>query len=44
MAKKILFDGSKTATGVSVQTGGNKFALKATKEVILSAGAAPAID
>ena len=39
MAKKILFDGSKTATGVSVQTGRDTFTLTATKEVILSAGA-----
>lgn len=39
LAKKILFDGSKTATGVTVQTGGHTFTLTATKEVILSAGA-----
>lgn len=38
MAKKVLFDGSKTATGVTVQTGGKEYTLTATKEVILSAG------
>ncbi|ESZ93697.1 putative glucose-methanol-choline (gmc) oxidoreductase [Sclerotinia borealis F-4128] len=38
LAKKILFDESKTATGVLVETGGYPFTLTATKEVILSAG------
>lgn len=38
MAKKILFDESKKATGVLVETGGYPFTLSATKEVILSAG------
>lgn len=38
MAKKILFDESKTATGVLVETGGYPFTLTANKEVILSAG------
>ncbi|KAJ8068724.1 hypothetical protein OCU04_002423 [Sclerotinia nivalis] len=38
MAKKILFDDSKTATGVLVETGGYPFTLTANKEVILSAG------
>ncbi|KAF4815036.1 Dehydrogenase patE [Colletotrichum siamense] len=39
MAKKILFDSSKTATGVVVNTGLVTYTLKARKEVILSAGA-----
>ncbi|KAF5879168.1 putative gmc oxidoreductase protein [Botrytis fragariae] len=38
MAKKILFDDSKKATGVLVETGGYPFTLTANKEVILSAG------
>ncbi|TEY60588.1 hypothetical protein BOTCAL_0180g00200 [Botryotinia calthae] len=38
MAKKILFDESKKATGVLVETGGYPFTLSSTKEVILSAG------
>lgn len=43
LAKKIVFDGSKKATGVTVQTGGRTFILTATKEVILSAGAVSVI-
>ncbi|KAK6206955.1 GMC oxidoreductase [Colletotrichum tabaci] len=41
LAKKILFDGSKTATGVVVSSnlGLTTYTLKARKEVILSAGA-----
>lgn len=39
LAKKILFDGSKRATGVEVDTAGVKYTLFANKEVILSAGA-----
>lgn len=39
LAKKILFDSSKTATGVLVETSGVQYTLHATKEVILSAGA-----
>lgn len=39
MAKKILFNPSKTATGVSVETGGKIYTLRAKKEVVLSAGA-----
>ncbi|KAM3068247.1 hypothetical protein ACMFMG_011291 [Clarireedia jacksonii] len=38
MAKQILFDESKTATGVLLETGGMPFTLSANKEVILSAG------
>lgn len=38
MAEKILFDGSKTATGVQINTGGVQYALNARKEVILAAG------
>ena len=37
IAKKILFDGT-TATGVQVETGGLSYTLKASKEVIVSAG------
>ena len=44
MAKKILFNESKTATGVSVQTGGKHYTLRARKEVILSAGAVSLIS
>ncbi|GAB7355763.1 hypothetical protein MBLNU459_g6448t1 [Dothideomycetes sp. NU459] len=39
MAKKIVFDANKTATGVIVDVAGMTFSLNATKEVILSAGA-----
>ena len=38
MAQKILFNDKNAATGVSVQTGGTTYTLKAKKEVILSAG------
>lgn len=38
MGKQILFDSQKTATGVSVVTGGESYSLSARKEVILSAG------
>ena len=39
LAKQVLFDGNKTATGVLVETGGFNYTLSASKEVILSAGA-----
>ncbi|KAH8780210.1 putative glucose-methanol-choline oxidoreductase [Diaporthe sp. PMI_573] len=39
MAKKILFDSSKKATGVLVDTQGFQYTLNANKEVIVSAGA-----
>ncbi|QSZ35459.1 hypothetical protein DSL72_008329 [Monilinia vaccinii-corymbosi] len=39
LAKKILFDESKKATGVLLETSGYPFTLTAKKEVILSAGA-----
>lgn len=39
LARKILFDGNATATGVVVTTAGYNFTLSATREVILSAGA-----
>ena len=39
LAKKILFDGQKKATGVLVDTSGVQYLLSATREVILSAGA-----
>ncbi|KAI1299043.1 putative glucose-methanol-choline oxidoreductase [Xylaria venustula] len=38
MAKKIVFDANKTATGVIVDTEGFEYVLSARKEVILSAG------
>lgn len=38
MAKKIVFDGKKTATGVLVNTAGAEYLLTARKEVIVSAG------
>ncbi|KAI0399562.1 putative glucose-methanol-choline oxidoreductase [Xylaria palmicola] len=38
LAKKILFDAEKKATGVVVNTMGAQYELKANKEVILSAG------
>ncbi|KAK5637449.1 hypothetical protein RRF57_013164 [Xylaria bambusicola] len=37
-AKKILFDEEKRATGVEVDTLGNRYLLAASKEVIISAG------
>ena len=39
LAKRLLFDQDKTATGVVVNTAGVEYALSATKEVVLSAGA-----
>lgn len=39
LAKKILFDANKKATGVVVSTAGIPYTLKARKEVIVSAGA-----
>lgn len=39
LAKKILFDGNKTATGVLVETEGVPYTISAKREVILSAGA-----
>lgn len=39
VAKKILFDANKTATAVSVVTGGISYVLSAKKEIILAAGA-----
>ncbi|KAI9786522.1 MAG: hypothetical protein M1816_007904 [Peltula sp. TS41687] len=39
LAKRILFDGNKVATGVLVDTEGAKYTLSAKKELILSAGA-----
>ena len=39
LAKKILFDANKTATGVHVDTAGKAYSLFASKEVILAAGA-----
>ncbi|CRG83312.1 choline dehydrogenase and related flavoproteins [Talaromyces islandicus] len=39
LAKKILFNGEKQATGVEVSSGFSTFQLTANKEVILSAGA-----
>ncbi|KAI4258800.1 MAG: hypothetical protein L6R42_004894 [Xanthoria sp. 1 TBL-2021] len=38
LATKILFDANKTATGVSVQTGGLPYTLHTRHEIILSAG------
>lgn len=38
MAKKILFDGSKKATGVQVDTEGLGYTISAAKEVIVSGG------
>ena len=38
MAKRILFDGKKRATGVVVDTGGREYILAAHKEVIVSGG------
>jgi len=39
LAKQVLFDGNKTATGVLVETAGFNYTLSASREVILSAGA-----
>ncbi|KAL8860930.1 MAG: hypothetical protein Q9178_002685 [Gyalolechia marmorata] len=39
LAKTILFDGKKKATGVVVDTQGRQYTLTATREVILTAGA-----
>ncbi|KAJ4413891.1 hypothetical protein N0V82_008246 [Gnomoniopsis sp. IMI 355080] len=39
MAKRLLFDGSKTATGVYVDTAGADYTISARKEVIMAAGA-----
>ena len=39
MAKKILFNANKAATGVQVDTAGSIYNINANKEVILSAGA-----
>ncbi|EMC94411.1 hypothetical protein BAUCODRAFT_73291 [Baudoinia panamericana UAMH 10762] len=39
LAKRILFDSTKTATGVVVETRGLPFTISARREVILSAGA-----
>ena len=39
LAKQVLFDGNKTATGVLVETGGFNYTLSASTEVILAAGA-----
>ncbi|KAF7514170.1 hypothetical protein GJ744_004495 [Endocarpon pusillum] len=38
MAKRIIFDSDKRATGVEVDTGGLKYVLNAGREVIVSAG------
>ncbi|KAI1404103.1 GMC oxidoreductase [Hypoxylon fuscum] len=38
MAKKVLFDDSKSATGVLVDTAGMEYTISARKEVILSGG------
>ena len=38
MAKKVLFNGSNLATGISVQTSGKEYMLTARKEVNISAG------
>ncbi|KAL5349091.1 hypothetical protein ACLOAV_005379 [Pseudogymnoascus australis] len=39
LAKKVVFDTKKRATGVSVETGGKVYTLSARNEVVLSAGA-----
>ncbi|MCJ1392119.1 hypothetical protein MMC18_004986 [Xylographa bjoerkii] len=39
LAKRIVFDGTKAATGVVVNTEGKEYILSAKKEIILSAGA-----
>ena len=38
LVNKVLFDGQKKATGVSVQTNGVTYTLSARKEVVVSAG------
>ena len=38
MAKKVLFDTNKKATGVIAGTEGKEYTLSATKEVIVTAG------
>ena len=38
LAKRILFGGNKTATGVLVETRGSQYTISAKREVILSAG------
>jgi len=38
LAKQVLFDGTKRATGVRVDTAGTEYVLSAKKEVILAAG------
>lgn len=38
LAKQVLFDGAKRATGVRVDTAGTEYVLSAKKEVILAAG------
>ncbi|KAL8697026.1 MAG: hypothetical protein Q9224_002503 [Gallowayella concinna] len=39
VAKKILFDGEKRATGVLLDTGGWEYQIQANREVVVSAGA-----
>lgn len=39
LAKKILFDADKKATGVDVETRGKKYTLSAKREIIVSSGA-----
>jgi len=39
LAKKVLFDDAKRATGVVVDTAGKKYTISARREVVLSAGA-----
>lgn len=39
LAKRIVFDSRKRATGVSVESGGRVYTLSARNEVVLSAGA-----
>lgn len=39
IAKRVLFDTEKHATGVTVNSGGVTYQINATREVILSAGA-----
>lgn len=38
LAKKILFDANKTATGVVVNSGGVEYTISGNREIILSAG------
>ena len=42
VAKQVLFDGSKRATGVRVDSGGYEYEISAKQEVIVSAGAVSA--